>query len=528
MGRKPAAVQPNPKVFSRGDDQPQALERTQHVTNQVWSNEQTLIYGEADDLPLRILDAVNKSPVATSCLGQVETFITGQKFSDEGLMNHPIDEEGNTLWSLHCELSKYMALLEGFSTRFTFNGAGEITNVYSMNLESLRFVAPNNQQSSKINKIKYNPYFGTAEYKNEFTKEYYLWDKSQIANQIALEGHSYRGQVYYHGSLRPPYKFYPRPKYWSADKWIYIDQAIQTFHKSNTDNGFFLSSLITMVGDPNALSKNPKYFSTVEKNGQKYRENTKGVTVGQEVEESLGEMFSGAKKAGKAWLQWVKNIADAPNLQSFPSNTTFDVFAGTFLDCIRGITIATEVPAILANLPQQASSLGSDGNSMQKAVELMHARVAKRQNTLENFYNNILLPNLVKKPSQKVNIVNYSPINVPAELPDKIWEWLNDQEKEEFVKENYPSINVVPRGTQPTQTTMTPTTTPDQGGEAVKVNEAIKSLKMSEINRLMGVVGKFSKGKLSYDQAKQILTSYGLDDEQIKAWLTNEEDEIAA
>ena len=528
MGRKPAAVQPNPTVFALSKpDEPQALERTQHVKNQVWTKENTLIYGANDDLPLRILDAINKSPVTTSCLGKVETFIKGSKFTEKDLMTLPIDEEGTTLWTLHCQICKYMATLEGFSVRFTFNGAGEITNSYNMNFESLRFVAPDRETSSKICNIKYNPYFGTQEYKDEFTKEYHLWDRRELPDQIA-EGHKFKGQVYYYGELRPPYKFYPRPKYWAAEKWIYVDNAIQTFHKSNTDNGFFLSSLMTMIGDPNALSKNPKYLSEVTgTDGVKRMENVKKVTVGQEMNEALGDMFSGASKAGRTFVQWAQNIDDAAKIQSFPANTTFDVFAGTLIDTIRGITIATEVPAILANLPQQASSLGSDGNSMQKAVELMQASVASKQTILEEFYNNILLPNLANKTEKRVTIVNYSPINVPAEVPDKIWEWLNDKEKEDFVRSNYPNINVVPRvAVMPAAPApVVPGQPPEESAmEVNKVNEAIKNLKISDINRIMSIVNKFEKSVLTYEQAKQILSGYGLDDEQIKAWLTDEQE----
>lgn len=519
MGRQPQAPQPYSKVYSFSqDDHPVALDRTQHVKNQVWSKENTLIWGSDDNFPLRLLDAVNKSPVTTSCLGIVEQFIMGSKFSEESLMDIPIDSQGTTLWEFHVELCKYLSVLDGFASRFTFNSNGNITNAYVMALESTRFVAPAKNASTKITQIKYNPYFGTSEYTDQFTKKYWLWDPKELQRQLIGEGNNFGGQVYYYGSVRPPFKFYPRPKYWSAEKWIYVDQAIQTFHKANTDNGFFLSSIMTMIGDPNAISKNPKYFSEVTgDDGVKRRENVKKVTVGEELDESLSQMFSGTRKAGRTFVQWVKNLDQAPKIEQFPANVNFDVFSGTFIDTIRGITIGTEVPAILANLPQQASSLGSDGNSMQKAVELMQSRVAGRQRILENFYNNILLPNFHQDPGKRVKIVNYTPINMPAEVPDKIWEWLNDAERAEFVKKNYPQIKIM-RVDQPLNGQLMP----DRESAQPQVNEALKSLNKRQILRLRSISDDVEKGRLTYDQAKQILMGYGLDEEQIKTWLTEE------
>lgn len=501
MGRpKP---QPSGKVYFY--DEAQAIDRTQATKGQIWSKENTIIYGDNDDLPLRILDAVNNSPIATACLDKVETYIRGDGFTDEGLMTLPVDTKGTTLWALHKELCKYLAKLEGFSTRFTFSGSGKITNTFPINLESLRFVAPENERSNEIKKIKYNPYFGTSEHKEDFTRDYHLWSPEGLKEQIK-EGHNFLGQVYYYGSLTPPFKFYPRPQYWSAQKWIYTDNNIQIFHNSNTENGFFLSSLMTMIGDPNAISKNPKYFSEVTgDDGVKRRENVRKVTVGEEFDESMSAMFSGTKAAGRAMVQWVRTPEDKPNIEPFPANTNFDVFAGTLLDTMRAITTATQVPAILANLPQQVSSLGSDGKSMQTAVKLLQDAVRGRQLTLEEFYNWILLPGMGV--TQEVKIKRYNPIEEPFELPPDIWAWLNEEEKISFVTNQYPQI-IVSRGT--------PTI---EGTASSQVDENIKNLKTSEIDRLLSVVRRFERGKLTLDQARQLLAGYGLDDEQIKSWI---------
>lgn len=121
---------------------PQAIERSRTVRGQINHAENTIIWGENDDLPLRQLKAIDDSPTATSCLGTVENFIKGAKFSDEGLMTLVVDEQGTTLWELHSKLSQYMSFLEGFSTQFTYNAQRRITNAYAIGTESCRFVNP--------------------------------------------------------------------------------------------------------------------------------------------------------------------------------------------------------------------------------------------------------------------------------------------------------------------------------------------------------------------------------------------------
>jgi len=44
-------------------------------------------------------------------------------------------------------------------------------------------------------------------------------------------------------------------------------------------------------------------------------------------------------------------------------------------------------------------------------------------------------------------------------------------------------------------------------------------MKVSEINRIMSFIKKYQSGKLTLDQAKQLLSGYGLTEEQQTAWL---------
>jgi hypothetical protein len=541
----PVGVAPSPSIFHinrssydiidgpvglNGD--PKNLEREKSVLSQERMDEKTIIWGADDAAPLRMLNAVDQSPTATSCLDVVTDFITGEGFSDPDLMDLVIDKDGTTLWQLHCELARYMALLEGFAVNFKYNQNDKITQAYVLPLENTRFMAPG-EHTKTIRRFKYNPYYGTVEFKQQFTTEYDEFDLKDIRagmkralNNPDENKRLYMGQVYYYGTTRPLYLFYPQPKYWSGKHWIYVDAYIQTFHKENLDNGFFQSALINVVGDPAEYSQNPEYMKKVT--------GTDGIdrfepwkTVQQEFNDQMQKMFSGVKKAGTAMVLWAKNQEDSAKVSAFPVNTQFDVLSGTFTDAIRGITIATKVPAILANLPQQASSLGSDGEAFQKAVELMTSRTTKQRTTLEQFYNKILLPNLEENTKATVKIKDFHPVSNPVTMEDKFWEVLPIASKLKFVKDHIPGVEIDEAAITPAATTAP---TVDEEGKPIEQpapaqgNEALKALNMQQITRVQKIVKRYVLGELTYDQAKDFLLGYGITEAQIPNWLVTAEE----
>lgn len=506
--RKPKKryVSPFPTAYSLN---PKALTREISTTNQKNFLEDTIIYGEDDCLPLRIAQAVEESPATSACIATVSQFIKGSRFSDQNLMGLKVDQHGTTLWDFHTQLSDYLSLFEGFAVNFKYDFEGRITNAYILPFESVRFVK---SSSRDIKLLKYNPYFGTVEYKKDYTITYNAFNPKTILNEIQAQGIAYQGQVYYYGSTRPLYKFYPVPKYWSGKDWIYVDGKIQEFHKENLDNGFFQSVLMNVIGDPNQPSKNPKYQEIyTDESGIKRTRSSK--TVGEEFNEQMGEAFSGSKKAGTALVQWSLNADTSTKIQAFPTNSNFDVLAGTLSDAIRGITMATEVPAVLANLPQQQSSLGSDGNSIQKAVELMQSRVSSKQRKLELFYNEILLP--MMGISAEVKIVNFVPVAQEVKVEDKFWEILPESAKIEYIKQNVPGFSTLQ---------IQPTVVESAVAEQV-VNDSLKNLTGRQLQGIQRIVRKYNKEELTFEQAAQLLkTGFGFTDNDINAWIVTPEE----
>jgi hypothetical protein len=530
-------VSPFPKAFSLNRS-PEDLKREVSTRSQTRMDSETLIFGENDALPLIISQAVDDSPAATACIDTIAQFIKGAGFSKKELEDTPIDKEGTTLWDFHCALADSLALFWGFAVNFKFNKAGKITKAFNMSFESTRFKKPTGD-SAYITTIVHNPYFGTDQYKAEYTKEYPVFDIKQVGQQISEldskeKKDSWGGQVYYYGKTSPLHRFYPVPKYWSAKKWIEVDGKIQNFHAENLENGFFQSVLMQMVGDPAAWSKNPRLMvEETGTDGVKRKRSTK--TVGEEFNEQMSETFSGFKKAGTVFVQWLGNEKDGLKIQNFPTNTNADLFTALQDLTTKNITIGTRVPSILANI-SEGVSLGSAGSEIQKAIELMQARTKEWRNTLEGFYNKILLPNLEKPIQEKIEIVDFNPVSETPTIEDNIWQFLNEAEKIAWIRKNMQGVDIiraVAPSIQPVIDPASPTPAPavdpaqPPAPAPTQVSEALRNLNMAELNKVQKIVARYNLSlndpanakSLTYEQAKQLLMPFGFSDEEINAWL---------
>lgn len=434
-------------------------------------------------------------------------------------MDMVINEDGDTLWDLHCAIVQYYSALDGFTVNFKYNLAGKIISAYNMAMDSCRLAAQ--VDSSKINLLKYNPYFGTIEYQPHHTTIYPLFNPENVKTDLQMLGDKYEGQAYFHGTKRTLYKHYPVPKFWSGKKWIYADAKLATYIDKLLDNGFFESVLMKVIGDPNRPSNHPDAMrEVVGTDGVKRMESFK--TEGQIFNEMMAKNFSGVEKAAKAMVMWSLNKDQSVSLEAFPANVDANLISTSLIETIRMIAISTEVPAILANLPNQLSSLSSGGDALKNAIEFMQANTASKRTQLEKFYNNVLLPNMAKRTTAKVKIVQYSPITTSVTVEDKFWEFMNEAEKIAFIQANEPKIQII--RTPAASENTAPATVDDQGNPvpaptAPTIDENIKSMKVSEINRILSIVKKFQSGQLTMEQAKQLLAGYGLNEEQQTAWL---------
>lgn len=581
MGRPKKRISPKATVFSlNGRKSPEALQRQEAVTSQVRWDEDTMIYGENDNLPLKIAKLVSESPATSAALGTIAKFIKGARFSDPALMNIKVDKYGTTLWQFHSMIAETLAMFRGFSIRFTFNALSKITNSYILPFEHCRLKKPDKQ--GFINEIKFNPYFGTSEFRREMTESYPVYNIQAVPNQISKEGTKFKGQVYYYGETSPLYRFYPVPKYWSAKKWIEVDARIQDFHANNLENNFFLSVIFKMIGDPNAWSQDPAHQQKyLDDNNVEQTRPTK--TVEQAFNEAISENFAGSSKAGIGMSLWSQNKDEAVQIDSFPSTANAELFQTLQEITDEKITQATQVPGILANI-QRGVNLGSGGSEIQKTVELMQSRVAEDQELLEQFYNNVLLPNLEGAPAGQVEIVNFTPVTHEVTIEDKFWNELSKKEKLDFISNNVPGVKISPfvdetvsdqrtlievigvGGSQALLNILTlfaqgqltesqatnilvilfgisqedalkmlqkEAVIPQQGQQQLpeqepeqQINENLKNLTGRQLQGVLRISRKFNKGEVTFEQAMQLLKEgFGLTDEQANVWLITPDEE---
>jgi len=528
----------SPKAYHSS---PESLATELIILPQIRQDEQTIIWGLDDALPIHILTAIAESPVATLCLEKLEMFTRGSGFADEGLMTMVINKDGDTLWDLHCAMVQYYVSLDGFSCNFKYNNGGKIQQVYNMPTNAIRYMG--SIDSTDITGIKYNPYFGTKDYQIRFSEQYSIFDPAKVKDEAGQQGNDYKGQIYFYGNKRTLYKHYPVPKFWSAQKWILSDAQNGEYNYNLLANSFLQSALMKVIGDPNAMSRHPSSMKEVKGiDGTTRKEAT--LTNGQVFDQMMAANFSGVKKAGTVMTLWSLNKDQSTDITAFPVTANPDLIDGTLNRTIRMIAGAMQVPGILANLPDSVSPL-SGQDALPHAIDFMQANTDGKRTQLEHFYNTILLPNFEQSTKSKVKIKLYDPVKLAITIDTNIWDVMSTNEKRQYVKDNteytinqdnptvinpvadklrVPLVTDPPIGVPNGQTSI-PFPDPNQPDPNVtpltapQVDEVLKGMKVSEINRIMSFIKKYQSGKLTLEQAKQLLSGYGLTEEQQTAWL---------
>jgi len=146
------------KIYSRATN----LWRQQTRPGQLAENTY-LPYFDSDNFPLQWHKAISESPSATACVSTIQDFLEGFGFSDPELEKKPVNSRGETMFQLHQKSCRDYGEFEGFVWHFMFNRAGKITEWSLLPFENCRLGKPDSH--GYINKILYNPFFGTSEYR---------------------------------------------------------------------------------------------------------------------------------------------------------------------------------------------------------------------------------------------------------------------------------------------------------------------------------------------------------------------------
>ena len=321
-------------------------------------------------------------------------------------------------------------MFDGFAMLVKYSATALITEIYNVPFEYCRFTKPDDK--GNINKIKVNPYYGTREYNERYSKEYDVYNPSEkvVLAQQANQGASYKGQILYVATTSPLSRFYPSPKYYSAENWMAIDEAISGFHKHNIENGFFQSVKMTIIGDENAPSTHPD-DQIWNETTQQYEPDPKKTNAWRFNEEM--QKFTGWEKAGNLMVLWARMKEEAPSIEAFPSTTNSELFRTLQEITTEQIARATKVPSVLANI-QSGASLGGDGNAIRASVKLMQQRVSKIKAQFERIYTELF--SHTEKFNGEVKILDHNPFPEMDKLDPLIWEALPIESKLAWIRKN--------------------------------------------------------------------------------------------
>ena len=379
--------------------------------------------GGCNDFPQQLLQSVEASPTASTASDIWKDFTTGSGFVDESLGDEVVSEKGDTFQELHQSVAHDFAGLWGFAILFTYNLKGERTGARHLPFESCRLGELNDDGFTDV--VKYNPYYGTDDFNERYTKTYYTYNPENVLDQITKhkelvsEGsvnYPYLGQVYWFSVERPLSRVYPKVFYYSSKNWFDIDAKIQNFHSRNIDNNIFLGGIMNKYGDPDSGAGEPNEDGDFKN------------TVGEEFEYQMSE-FAGDDNAGSILVNWFTNPDEAAKFEAFVNNANEKMFDTLQTMTNDQIAIGYKVPRVLLNIAT-AGKLG-DTQEVINAFSLMQGNTQNNRDILSYQYQKLFKEQFNK---DDFTIKRLSPFDV---LPDWVVNVMSDEEKRKRAKEVY-------------------------------------------------------------------------------------------
>lgn len=371
-----------------------------------------------DTFPVELSSLVQGSPTATSCLSTLTDFITGEGFNNPNLENLKVNNQGLKFFQFHNICSGSMAHKWGVASIVKYNGAGQILEIYDIPFGYCRLGVPDS--NGVISKIKYNPYFGTELYRQKDTIEYDVYNPSQALTQAGRDK-KWKGQIAWMAIRDEKHPFYPVPDYYSAKPWMNVEKNAGIYFDENLSNGFLQSTIIKMLGDPNEPS------GMKDKNGE-------DIPKGKAFDDEMSKNFQGTERVAKIMAFWANGKDEFPTLEAFPTAGNPDMYRVQDEHATKKITIATKVPAILANI-SEGVSLGGDGNTIRASVKLMQQRVVRPQSILIDYYQE-LLRHFHKPITEPIRIVPYHPFPELETVDPQAWAVMTTEEQRKWVQDH--------------------------------------------------------------------------------------------
>jgi hypothetical protein len=310
--------------------------------------------------------------------------------------------------------------------------------------------------------------------KDEIEKFYYSADWGNIKKFPVQEYDAFHqedgeaSQIYYYKQYSPSNSYYPQPDYSGALAAIEIDVNIKEFHANNLKNGMIPSLWINM------------------NNGIPGEEEQRLVT------RALESQFTSVNNAGRPIISFNESKELSPEITQIETSGNDQYYTVIYEDILRSILSAHRVSSGELYGISTAGKLGTRNEIVDHSEYFRKMVIQPYQKELLGTFDK-----LVSLKHQKPTTFEIKPLSI-YEVGD--------------VNENPVVVDK-------------PITSVEAETEKTIINENIKGLKGREYQNLMRIVREYNKGKISRQQAAQMLMAgYGLSEDECNVWLGDDEE----
>ena len=256
-------------------------------TEKLISGKDMVEWGTRNAYPDYLLDLYNNVPTLRSIINGNIDYSAGDDVTimplQEEYLNQEMNRRGDTIREQVKDIAKDFEIYGGFALQVIRNLAGEVAEVYYVDMRFLR-------TNKEGNVFYYSEKWGKG-YNTDVVVYPAFMPGLNWASLSDEERNRHASSILFVKNVHT--QVYPAPLYAASVKACEIERQIDDFHLSDLSNHFVSSAIINMNnGDP----------------GQEMKE---------EIERNINEKFAGAKNGGRIMVSWNKNKESATDIVEF-------------------------------------------------------------------------------------------------------------------------------------------------------------------------------------------------------------------
>lgn len=350
-------------------------------------------FGKGNKEPIIMLDLIQESPTAKSCVSRLASFIAADGFLEPKAAEFPVNPY-QSADSLLAQLASTRGVFKAHALKVDYGAKDEVVAVWWLSVAKVRKLSNGN--------YTYNPNEGQSDYKVDETKEYKPFIPGEpfvapkdLPKDTKIVTHSRILYVFDEDEFNPIYSI---PDWYSAKGLLIADAELCKMEGQMVKNNFEPGGIIYT-----------RIYSDVKNEDKKseldyFDETIKAFTGEGESRFGLCHMMGESKE-------------QAPQLISFDNSKLNEKMTGSTERVTAGVCRAFQVPPVLVGI-QTAGKLG-DVQELKNHLKLFNVTILKDQQKISASMKAIY-------PQFDWNI---STLNIVDYLPEQVWDSLTQDEK---------------------------------------------------------------------------------------------------